>query len=101
MHTGPQSWDGHAVALMCAGARFGNFARRIAMRSSSRIANLGVAVAAVLVVVACGAPPRSNRSTASAATAKNAASLGGMSALVTAAKKEGKLNVIALPPHWA
>src|SRR2546430_7929055 len=73
----------------------------IALRSTSRIANLGVTVAAVLVVVACGAPPSSSGSNASAATAKTAASLGGMDSLVTAAKKEGKLNVIALPPDWA
>jgi putative spermidine/putrescine transport system substrate-binding protein len=71
------------------------------MRSSSRIAPLGVAVAAVLVVVACGAPPGSSGSTAGAAAAKTAASLGGMNSLVTAAKKEGTLNVIALPPDWA
>ncbi|MDQ6774609.1 MAG: ABC transporter substrate-binding protein [Candidatus Dormibacteraeota bacterium] len=36
-----------------------------------------------------------------AAAAKSAADVGGMSALVTAAKKEGTLNVIALPPDWA
>jgi putative spermidine/putrescine transport system substrate-binding protein len=33
--------------------------------------------------------------------AKSAADLGGMDALVAAAKKEGELNVIALPPDWA
>ncbi|WP_347343723.1 ABC transporter substrate-binding protein [Jatrophihabitans telluris] len=38
-------------------------------------------------------------SKASAAT--SAADLGGMDALVAAAKKEGALNVIALPPDWA
>src|SRR5438034_6871576 len=70
------------------------------MRSSSRIAHLGVAVTAVLLV-ACGSPPGSSGSSTSAATAKTAASLGGMSALVTAGKKEGTLNVIALPPDWA
>lgn len=36
-----------------------------------------------------------------AATATSAAALGGMDALVAAAKKEGTLNVIALPPDWA
>jgi ABC-type Fe3+ transport system substrate-binding protein len=36
-----------------------------------------------------------------AATATSAEALGGMDALVTAAQKEGQLNVIALPPSWA
>ena len=44
-------------------------------------------------------------STASASTswstATSAAAGGGMSALVAAAKKEGTLNVIALPSNWA
>src|SRR5579863_3497852 len=35
------------------------------------------------------------------ATATSAASCGGMSALVAAAEKEGKLNVITLPSNWA
>src|SRR4051812_26727402 len=38
---------------------------------------------------------------ADAKTATSAEALGGMDALVTAAKKEGTLNVIALPPDWA
>ncbi|NUP49148.1 MAG: extracellular solute-binding protein [Catenulispora sp.] len=37
----------------------------------------------------------------SAASATSAADLGGMDALVAAAKKEGALNVIALPKTWA
>ena len=36
-----------------------------------------------------------------AATATSAADLGGMEQLIAAAKEEGKLNVIALPPDWA
>ncbi|MEO6703406.1 MAG: ABC transporter substrate-binding protein, partial [Jatrophihabitantaceae bacterium] len=36
-----------------------------------------------------------------AKTATSAADLGGMDALVAAAKKEGTLNTIALPPTWA
>jgi putative spermidine/putrescine transport system substrate-binding protein len=35
------------------------------------------------------------------ATATSAAAFGGMSGLIAAAKKEGKLNVITLPPNWA
>ncbi|HEV3268585.1 MAG TPA: ABC transporter substrate-binding protein [Acidimicrobiales bacterium] len=34
-------------------------------------------------------------------TATSAAACGGMSALIKAAKKEGRLNVITLPPNWA
>ena len=34
-------------------------------------------------------------------TATSAATGGGMDALVAAAKQEGALNVIALPPDWA
>lgn len=39
--------------------------------------------------------------TSAAATATSAADLGGMDALVEAAKAEGTLNVIALPDDWA
>jgi putative spermidine/putrescine transport system substrate-binding protein len=53
-------------------------------------------------VAACSPPvKKTDASTAAAATAGSAADLGGMDALVTAAKKEGQLNVIALPPDWA
>src|SRR5436189_1691012 len=38
---------------------------------------------------------------ADAAKATSATDLGGMDALVAAAKKEGKLNVITLPKTWA
>jgi putative spermidine/putrescine transport system substrate-binding protein len=51
---------------------------------------------------ACAPPEKKSDSNSSgAATAASAADLGGMDALVTAAKKEGQLNVIALPPDWA
>jgi putative spermidine/putrescine transport system substrate-binding protein len=60
-----------------------------------------------MVLAAC-APPSDNGGSDSgsgggsdAKTATSAADLGGMDALVKAAKKEGKLNVIALPPDWA
>jgi putative spermidine/putrescine transport system substrate-binding protein len=65
------------------------------------------AVAATVSALAACSPPSSTPSTSgsaggkSAATATSAADLGGMDALVTAAKKEGTLNVIALPPDWA
>ena len=62
----------------------------------------GLAVVAALALGACGAAPDDKATTAdgkSAATATSAADFGGMDALVAAAKKEGTLNAIALPPR--
>lgn len=68
----------------------------------------GVLAAAAAVSLTLGAcsPPSSTPSSSSsggvnAATATSAAEFGGLDSLVTAAKKEGQLNVIALPPDWA
>src|SRR6478672_2981465 len=67
----------------------------------------GVAVVAALAAIgiaACSPPAKSGSSSTSgdkAASATSAQALGGMDALVAAAKKEGTLNVIALPPDWA
>ncbi|MEU6785193.1 ABC transporter substrate-binding protein [Nonomuraea angiospora] len=67
----------------------------------------GVAAALTVVTAACGAAPGTQQSTASsssatnAATATSAADFGGLDKLVEAAKKEGNLHVIALPPDWA
>jgi putative spermidine/putrescine transport system substrate-binding protein len=61
-----------------------------------------LAAATIAAVAACSPPEKKTEaSTSSAATATSAADLGGMDALVAAAKKEGQLNVIALPPDWA
>jgi putative spermidine/putrescine transport system substrate-binding protein len=68
---------------------------------------LAVVAAATSLAVAACAPPSDNTSSSSgggadkAKTATSAKDVGGMDALVTAAKKEGALNVIALPPDWA
>jgi putative spermidine/putrescine transport system substrate-binding protein len=67
---------------------------------------LAAAAALALVVAACSPPSETTSSSSSsggvnAATAKSAADFGGMDKLVAAAKKEGQLNVIALPPDWA
>jgi putative spermidine/putrescine transport system substrate-binding protein len=57
-------------------------------------------------LVAC-APPQKNDSGGETSSgvkiseATSAADFGGMDALVAEAKKEGELNVIALPPDWA
>jgi putative spermidine/putrescine transport system substrate-binding protein len=60
---------------------------------------LSILAGALVLLTACG--QTTSTSTTSAANAKSAADVGGMDALVSAAKKEGKLNVIALPPDWA
>ncbi|WP_051458991.1 ABC transporter substrate-binding protein [Microbispora sp. ATCC PTA-5024] len=58
------------------------------------------------IIAACGAAPKTDTAASGsggskAATATSAQDLGGLDKLVEAAKKEGQLNVIALPPDWA
>ncbi|MGZ4506128.1 MAG: ABC transporter substrate-binding protein [Blastococcus sp.] len=63
-----------------------------------------VAVTAGLALTACGSSGTGSGGGSgggNAATATSAQALGGMDALVKAAKAEGTLNVIALPPDWA
>ena len=76
---------------------------KVSARSTRRLSFV-VALAAALTASACGnAPSKSSSSGTSAGSAANATSasaVGGMDALVAAAKKEGALNVIALPPDW-
>ncbi|MGP4058572.1 ABC transporter substrate-binding protein [Mycobacterium sp. 4D054] len=79
-------------------------------RNTSRPLARFLAVAASVLLaggaVAC-APPEKDSSNAqtesgvNAAEATSAADFGGMEGLVEAAKAEGELNVIALPPDWA
>jgi ABC-type glycerol-3-phosphate transport system substrate-binding protein len=54
-------------------------------------------------LAACGSSTKAANSsgTKDAATVASAADLGGLDALIAAAKKEGALNVITLPPDWA
>jgi putative spermidine/putrescine transport system substrate-binding protein len=67
------------------------------------------ALASVLVavgLVACAPPEKEDtgsqtESGVTASEATSAADFGGMDGLVEAAKAEGELNVIALPPDWA
>jgi putative spermidine/putrescine transport system substrate-binding protein len=68
----------------------------------------GIALAAAAAVTLAGCSSSSNASSNSSSssntdwsTTKSAAAGGGMDALVAAANKEGKLNVITLPPSWA
>jgi putative spermidine/putrescine transport system substrate-binding protein len=81
-----------------------------ASRHLVRASRRATAVAATLLVVtamaACAPPAKDNsggdtQSGVKAGAATSAADFGGMDALVAAAKKEGALNVIALPPDWA
>ncbi|MEO6821818.1 MAG: ABC transporter substrate-binding protein [Candidatus Nanopelagicales bacterium] len=74
------------------------------MRASLRYAQIGLVAGALVVLAACAPPsstPSSTGSTGGAATATSAAAMGGMDALVAAAKAEGQLNIIAVPPDWA
>jgi putative spermidine/putrescine transport system substrate-binding protein len=72
------------------------------VRSSYRLALAGAA-AACLLAAGCSSSGSSSGSSSSTdwTTQTSAAAGGGMNALVAAAKKEGTLNVIALPPTWA
>jgi putative spermidine/putrescine transport system substrate-binding protein len=74
------------------------------MKWGSLSRQLGLAVVAFVLVAACGSSSGGGSASCSESTAKtatSAAACGGLDALVAAAKAEGKLNVIALPPDWA
>jgi putative spermidine/putrescine transport system substrate-binding protein len=63
-----------------------------------------LAAITLIGIAACSPPSKTTDATpagSKAASATSAKDLGGMPALVEAAKKEGTLNVIALPPDWA
>jgi putative spermidine/putrescine transport system substrate-binding protein len=70
---------------------------------------VAVSAASVLVLaglIACAPPQKDNTGGETSSGVKvneatSAADFGGVDALVEAAKKEGELNVIALPPDWA
>lgn len=76
------------------------------MKSAHKIALAGIAVTAV-AVAGCSSSSSSSGSSSGSGSATNWATTtsasggGGMSALIAAAKKEGTLNVIALPADWA
>lgn len=78
------------------------------MSVHSRWTATALAATMTLALAACGtgaaadSPATSAAGGASkAATAQTAADLGGLDALVAAAKAEGQINVIALPDDWA
>jgi putative spermidine/putrescine transport system substrate-binding protein len=77
------------------------------VRSPYKFALAGFAAVALLVA-GCSSSASSSGSSGSGGTSAanwstetTAAAGGGMTALIAAAKKEGTLNVIALPPTWA
>jgi ABC-type Fe3+ transport system substrate-binding protein len=73
--------------------------RRTTLRTAVAVVTVG------LTLTACGSSDGGSGGGSGggsdAATATSAEDLGGMDALVKAAKAEGTLNVIALPPSWA
>src|ERR1019366_2815192 len=71
--------------------------RRHSLRSSHRYALIGL-TALALLGAGCSS---SSSSTATWAKVTSASAGGGMAKLVSAAKQEGTVNVIALPPTWA
>ncbi len=72
------------------------------MRTPYRLGLAGLTALTLVSAVGCGSSaPSSSSSGYNWSKATSAASGGGLSALVTAAKKEGTLNVIALPADWA
>jgi putative spermidine/putrescine transport system substrate-binding protein len=80
---------------------------RSTTRKISRKITATAAITAGLVLLGAGCAPPAPTSSASGSAASGAATwtsaqaAGGMDALVAEAKKEGTLNVIALPPDWA
>jgi putative spermidine/putrescine transport system substrate-binding protein len=76
------------------------------MKYTRLLASCVATTALVAGLVSCAPPEKQNsgedtQSGVKAGEATSAADFGGMDQLVEAAKKEGELNVIALPPDWA
>ncbi|MBT1672987.1 ABC transporter substrate-binding protein [Curtobacterium flaccumfaciens] len=74
------------------------------MQHKRTLAGIALAAAAVVTLAGCSATSSATAGSGGDAdwkTTTSAESAGGMDALVKAAKAEGQLNVIALPPSWA
>jgi putative spermidine/putrescine transport system substrate-binding protein len=76
------------------------------MKTTRLLASVTAAALMAVPLAACSPPAKEGSGTTTksgvkSAEAKSADDFGGMDALVKAAKKEGQLNVIALPPDWA
>ena len=71
------------------------------MRSTPRLVLAGAAALGMLAAGCSSSSPGTSSGGKNWATVTSAASGGGMSKLVAAAKAEGTLNIIACPPTWA
>ena len=71
------------------------------MRTPYRFTLMGAAALALLAAGCSSGSSSSSSGGTNWATVTSASAGGGMNSLVAAAKKEGTLNVIALPPTWA
>ncbi|WIB32554.1 ABC transporter substrate-binding protein [Curtobacterium sp. MCSS17_005] len=74
------------------------------MQHKRTLAGVALAAAAIVTLAGCSATSSATAGSDGDAdwkTATSAETAGGMDALVKAAKAEGQLNVIALPPSWA
>jgi putative spermidine/putrescine transport system substrate-binding protein len=76
------------------------------MKRSRRLAATAASALVVVALAACAPPQKGNKgdetkSGVKVGEATSVADFGGMDGLVEAAKKDGELNVIALPPDWA
>ena len=76
------------------------------MKTARLLAATAASALVITALAACAAPEKGGngdqtRSGMKVSEATSAADFGGMDALVEAAKKEGELNVIALPVDWA
>ncbi|WIB77197.1 ABC transporter substrate-binding protein [Curtobacterium sp. MCPF17_002] len=74
------------------------------MQHKRTLVGIALAAAAIVTLAGCSATSSATAGADGDAdwkTATSARSAGGMDALVKAAKAEGQLNVIALPPSWA
>jgi putative spermidine/putrescine transport system substrate-binding protein len=74
-------------------------------RTARRSGVAALATVALIGIAACSPPAKTSDTPSGggvkASAATSAKDLGGMAGLEAAAKKEGTLNVIALPPDWA
>jgi putative spermidine/putrescine transport system substrate-binding protein len=66
-----------------------------------RIGATALVIGLAATLAACGSSSTPTTAGGDAASAKSATDLGGVDALIAAAKKEGQLNVITLPRDWA
>ena len=71
------------------------------MKSLHKIRVLALSAGVLALVAACGPPTAGTTSTTPAGSAKSAADVGGLSALVTAAKKEARAQRHRAAPDWA